>query len=123
MEIYWDKIFSENWKKSSILIYKINILYKLFQLMIISIIILYIIGFASLFVNRFYMIIILLRIEFIYMSLLLIICIYFSFFNILTIFVFLVRIVCEAGLGIRLLVLIRYFFGNEIVKSIRLVKC
>lgn len=91
--------------------------------MIISIIILYVIGLLSLFVNRYQIIIILLRIEFIYMSLLLIICIYFSFFNILRIFVFLVSIVCEAGLGLRLLVLISFFYGNEIINSLNLIKC
>nr|YP_008999746.1 NADH dehydrogenase subunit 4L [Dermacentor nitens]AGH19703.1 NADH dehydrogenase subunit 4L [Dermacentor nitens] len=91
--------------------------------MMISIMILYMIGFASLFVNRFYMMMILLSIEFMYMSLLLMMCIYFSFFNILTIFVFLVSIVCEAGLGMSLLVLMSYFFGNEMVKSMSLVKC
>lgn len=91
--------------------------------MIISIIILYTIGLTSLFMNRRQIIIILLRIEFMYISLLLIICIYFSFFNILRIFVFLIRIVCEAGLGLSLLVLISFFYGNEIMNSLNLIKC
>nr|UXG58615.1 NADH dehydrogenase subunit 4L [Dermacentor albipictus]UXG58641.1 NADH dehydrogenase subunit 4L [Dermacentor albipictus] len=91
--------------------------------MMISIMILYMIGFMSFFVNRFYMMMILLSIEYMYMSLLLMMCIYFSFFNVLTIFVFLVSIVCEAGLGMSLLVLMSYFFGNEMVKSMSLIKC
>nr|UXG58667.1 NADH dehydrogenase subunit 4L [Dermacentor albipictus] len=91
--------------------------------MMISIMILYMIGFVSFFVNRFYMMMILLSIEYMYMSLLLMMCIYFSFFNVLTIFVFLVSIVCEAGLGMSLLVLMSYFFGNEMIKSMSLIKC
>nr|UXG58693.1 NADH dehydrogenase subunit 4L [Dermacentor albipictus] len=91
--------------------------------MMISIMILYMIGFMSFFVNRFYMMMILLSIEYMYMSLLLMMCVYFSFFNVLTIFVFLVSIVCEAGLGMSLLVLMSYFFGNEMVKSMSLIKC
>nr|UXG58654.1 NADH dehydrogenase subunit 4L [Dermacentor albipictus] len=91
--------------------------------MMVSIMILYMIGFMSFFVNRFYMMMILLSIEYMYMSLLLMMCIYFSFFNVLTIFVFLVSIVCEAGLGMSLLVLMSYFFGNEMVKSMSLIKC
>nr|UXG58628.1 NADH dehydrogenase subunit 4L [Dermacentor albipictus] len=91
--------------------------------MMISIMILYVIGFVSFFVNRFYMMMILLSIEYMYMSLLLMMCIYFSFFNVLTIYVFLVSIVCEAGLGMSLLVLMSYFFGNEMIKSMSLIKC
>lgn len=87
------------------------------------VIILYLIGTSILFVNRYYLIIILLRVEFIYMSLLLLLCIYFCIFNILGVFAFLIRIVCEAGLGLRLLVIIRFYYGNEIMKIIRLIKC
>nr|QFU14534.1 NADH dehydrogenase subunit 4L [Dermacentor marginatus] len=88
-----------------------------------SIMILYVIGLLSLFVNRYQMMMILLSIEFMYMSLLLMMCIYFSFFNILSIFVFLVSIVCEAGLGLSLLVLMSFFYGNEMMNSLNLIKC
>nr|YP_010324960.1 NADH dehydrogenase subunit 4L [Dermacentor marginatus]UNO54180.1 NADH dehydrogenase subunit 4L [Dermacentor marginatus]UNO54193.1 NADH dehydrogenase subunit 4L [Dermacentor marginatus] len=91
--------------------------------MMISIMILYVIGLLSLFVNRYQMMMILLSIEFMYMSLLLMMCIYFSFFNILSIFVFLVSIVCEAGLGLSLLVLMSFFYGNEMMNSLNLIKC
>nr|YP_010324973.1 NADH dehydrogenase subunit 4L [Dermacentor niveus]UNO54206.1 NADH dehydrogenase subunit 4L [Dermacentor niveus] len=91
--------------------------------MMISIMILYVIGLLSLLVNRYQMMMILLSIEFMYMSLLLMMCIYFSFFNILSIFVFLVSIVCEAGLGLSLLVLMSFFYGNEMTNSLNLIKC
>nr|YP_010231349.1 NADH dehydrogenase subunit 4L [Dermacentor auratus]QSV37418.1 NADH dehydrogenase subunit 4L [Dermacentor auratus] len=91
--------------------------------MLISISIMYLIGLLSFMINRHYMMMILLSIEFMYMSLLLLMCIYFSFFNILGIFVFLIVIVCEAALGMSLLVLMSFFYGNEMTKSMSLIKC
>lgn len=87
------------------------------------VIILYFIGILVLFTNRYYLMIILLRIEFIYISLLLMLCVYFCLFNLLGIFVFLIRIVCEAGLALRLLVIIRFYYGNELILRINLIKC
>lgn len=87
------------------------------------IITLYFIGIIVLFINRYYLMMILLRIEFIYMRLLLMLCVYFCLFNLLGIFVFLIRIVCEAGLALRLLVIIRFYYGNELIISINLIKC
>nr|ULA45447.1 NADH dehydrogenase subunit 4L [Rhipicephalus sanguineus] len=91
--------------------------------MVTLVIALYFIGMLMLFINRHFLMMILLSIEFMYMWLLLMICIYFCFFNVLSIFVFLVSIVCEAGLGMSLLVLMSFFFGNEMVKSMSLIKC
>nr|UZG91686.1 NADH dehydrogenase subunit 4L [Dermacentor reticulatus] len=91
--------------------------------MLTSIVILYVIGMTSLFMNRFHLMMVLLSIEFMYMSLLLMMCIYFSFFNILSIFVFLISIVCEAGLGLSLFMLMSYFYGNEMMNSLSLIKC
>lgn len=91
--------------------------------MVTLIILLYLVGILSFLINRYYLIIILLSIEFIYMRLLLILCIYFCLFNLLGIFTFLIRIVCEAGLGLSLLVIISFFYGNELVRSINLIKC
>nr|QLD97307.1 NADH dehydrogenase subunit 4L [Rhipicephalus maculatus] len=87
------------------------------------IITLYLIGTFILFINRYYLMMILLSIEFIYMSLLLMLCIYFCMFNILGIFTFLISIVCEAGLGLSLLVMMSYFYGNELMKMTSLIKC
>lgn len=123
LEICWDDIFSEVERLSQIWFTKSTFYFKLFQLMATLIIILYFIGILALFINRYYLIMVLLRIEFIYISLLLILCIYFCLFNLLGIFTFLIRIVCEAGLGLRLLVIIRFFYGNEIISRINLIKC
>nr|YP_009992047.1 NADH dehydrogenase subunit 4L [Rhipicephalus appendiculatus]QLD97242.1 NADH dehydrogenase subunit 4L [Rhipicephalus appendiculatus]QLD97255.1 NADH dehydrogenase subunit 4L [Rhipicephalus appendiculatus]QNN85518.1 NADH dehydrogenase subunit 4L [Rhipicephalus appendiculatus]WNZ34627.1 NADH dehydrogenase subunit 4L [Rhipicephalus appendiculatus] len=87
------------------------------------IIMLYVIGAFVLFMNRYYLMMILMSIEFIYMNLLLMLCIYFCMFNILGIFTFLISIVCEAGLGLSLLVMMSFFYGNEMMKTMSLIKC
>nr|YP_011003032.1 NADH dehydrogenase subunit 4L [Rhipicephalus bursa]WPR15197.1 NADH dehydrogenase subunit 4L [Rhipicephalus bursa] len=85
--------------------------------------ILYLIGCFILFANRYYLMMILLSIEFIYMSLLLMLCVYFCMFNILGVFIFLISIVCEAGLGLSLLVMMSFYYGNEMMKMMNLIKC
>nr|YP_008999759.1 NADH dehydrogenase subunit 4L [Rhipicephalus geigyi]AGH19764.1 NADH dehydrogenase subunit 4L [Rhipicephalus geigyi] len=91
--------------------------------MLFLVTVLYMIGIYVLFFNRYYLMMILLSIEFIYMSLLLMICVYFCMFNILGIFIFLISIVCEAGLALSLLVMMSFFYGNELVKMMSLIKC
>nr|UYX57300.1 NADH dehydrogenase subunit 4L [Rhipicephalus linnaei] len=84
---------------------------------------LYFIGMLVLFTNRYYLMMILLSIEFMYMSLLLMLCVYFCLFNLLGIFVFLISIVCEAGLALSLLVMMSFYYGNELMLSMNLIKC
>nr|YP_010308873.1 NADH dehydrogenase subunit 4L [Rhipicephalus camicasi]UMB51144.1 NADH dehydrogenase subunit 4L [Rhipicephalus camicasi] len=84
---------------------------------------LYFMGILMLFINRYYLMMILLSIEFMYMSLLLMLCIYFCLFNLLGIFVFLISIVCEAGLALSLLVMMSFYYGNELMLSMNLIKC
>nr|UYL27181.1 NADH dehydrogenase subunit 4L [Rhipicephalus sanguineus]WEI30825.1 NADH dehydrogenase subunit 4L [Rhipicephalus sanguineus] len=91
--------------------------------MVTLVIALYFIGMLMLFINRHFLMMILLSIEFMYMSLLLMLCIYFCFFNLLSIFVFLISIVCEAGLALSLLVMMSFFYGNELMMSMNLIKC
>nr|YP_010324999.1 NADH dehydrogenase subunit 4L [Rhipicephalus haemaphysaloides]UDU84732.1 NADH dehydrogenase subunit 4L [Rhipicephalus haemaphysaloides]UNO54453.1 NADH dehydrogenase subunit 4L [Rhipicephalus haemaphysaloides]UNO54466.1 NADH dehydrogenase subunit 4L [Rhipicephalus haemaphysaloides] len=91
--------------------------------MVTLIILLYLVGMMAFLINRYYLMMILLSIEFIYMSLLLMLCIYFCLFNLLGIFTFLISIVCEAGLGLSLLVMMSFFYGNELVSSMNLIKC
>lgn len=63
------------------------------------------------------------RIEFIYLSLIIIFFYNSSILNILNIFLFLTTIVCEAAIGLRLLVIMRFYYGNEIINSFNLIKC
>lgn len=65
----------------------------------------------------------LMRIEFIYLSLIIIFFYNSSILNILNIFLFLTTIVCEAAIGLRLLVIMRFYYGNEIINSFNLIKC
>nr|AGH19716.1 NADH dehydrogenase subunit 4L [Rhipicephalus microplus]UNO54414.1 NADH dehydrogenase subunit 4L [Rhipicephalus microplus]UNO54518.1 NADH dehydrogenase subunit 4L [Rhipicephalus microplus] len=87
------------------------------------VIMLYLMGIFIFFINRYYLMMILLSIEFIYMSLLLMLCIYFCMFNILGVFAFLISIVCEAGLGLSMLVMMSFYYGNEMMKMMTLIKC
>nr|YP_010535750.1 NADH dehydrogenase subunit 4L [Rhipicephalus annulatus]UYB78792.1 NADH dehydrogenase subunit 4L [Rhipicephalus annulatus] len=87
------------------------------------VIMLYLMGIFIFFINRYYLMMILLSIEFVYMSLLLMLCIYFCMFNILGVFTFLISIVCEAGLGLSMLVMMSFYYGNEMMKMMTLIKC
>nr|YP_011017312.1 NADH dehydrogenase subunit 4L [Amblyomma argentinae]WQF68975.1 NADH dehydrogenase subunit 4L [Amblyomma argentinae] len=91
--------------------------------MVMMSLILYSIGIFSLILNRFHLMMILLSIEFMYMSMMIMVLFYFCLLNILNIFVFLISIVCEAALGLSLLVLLNYFYGNEMVNSFSIIKC
>lgn len=116
-------IFSEIERVTQIWFTKSIFFNKLFQHMIRLILIIYSIGILIFFLNFSHLMIILLRIEFIYIILLLLLVLYLRILNILGIFIFLVRIVCEAGLGLRLLVIIRFYYGNEFTNSFNLIKC
>nr|AAD28379.1 NADH dehydrogenase subunit 4L [Rhipicephalus microplus] len=87
------------------------------------VIMLYFMGIFVFFINRYYLMMILLSIEFIYMSLLLMLCIYFCMFNILGVFTFLISIVCKTGLGLSMLVMMSFYYGNEMMKMMTLIKC
>nr|YP_010329476.1 NADH dehydrogenase subunit 4L [Haemaphysalis colasbelcouri]UNO54011.1 NADH dehydrogenase subunit 4L [Haemaphysalis colasbelcouri] len=85
--------------------------------------VIYLMGILSLILNRFHMMMLLMSIEFMYLSLM-VMLFYNSFFlNIMNIFLFLVSIVCEAALGLSLLVMMSYFYGNEMVNSMNMIKC
>nr|YP_010535425.1 NADH dehydrogenase subunit 4L [Amblyomma tholloni]QLD97060.1 NADH dehydrogenase subunit 4L [Amblyomma tholloni]QLD97073.1 NADH dehydrogenase subunit 4L [Amblyomma tholloni]UYB78012.1 NADH dehydrogenase subunit 4L [Amblyomma tholloni] len=91
--------------------------------MMMMVLMLYIIGIVSLILNRFHLMMILMSIEFMYMSMTLLMLFYFSFFNIMNIFVFLTSIVCEAAMGLSLLVMFNFYYGNEMMNSLNLIKC
>lgn len=83
----------------------------------------YFIGVFSFILNRFHLILLLMRIEFIYLSLIIIFFYNSYLLSILNIFLFLTTIVCEAAIGLRLLVIIRFYYGNELINSFNLIKC
>nr|YP_010729997.1 NADH dehydrogenase subunit 4L [Amblyomma patinoi]WEF75011.1 NADH dehydrogenase subunit 4L [Amblyomma patinoi] len=83
----------------------------------------YLLGVLALLINRFHLIMVLMSIEFMYMSLIMLMMILFSLLNMMNIFLFLVSIVCEAALGLSLLVLLNFFYGNEMLNAMNLIKC
>lgn len=83
----------------------------------------YLVGLLTFLKNRSYLIIILLRFEFIYLRIFMLInCIVLIDSYLLTL-VYLTLIVAEAGLGLRLIVIISFFYGNDQVSSIFILKC
>lgn len=83
----------------------------------------YLIGVFSFILNRFHLMLLLIRIEFIYLSLIVIFFYNSIIIRIINVFVFLTAIVCEASIGLRLLVVIRFYYGNEFIRSLNLIKC
>nr|YP_010329398.1 NADH dehydrogenase subunit 4L [Haemaphysalis doenitzi]UNO53816.1 NADH dehydrogenase subunit 4L [Haemaphysalis doenitzi]UNO53855.1 NADH dehydrogenase subunit 4L [Haemaphysalis doenitzi] len=83
----------------------------------------YFIGVFSFVLNRFHLMLLLMSIEFMYLSLMVIFFYNSMMISIINIFVFLTAIVCEASIGLSLLVLISFYYGNEFISSLNLIKC
>nr|YP_010324895.1 NADH dehydrogenase subunit 4L [Haemaphysalis punctata]UNO53946.1 NADH dehydrogenase subunit 4L [Haemaphysalis punctata] len=84
---------------------------------------LYLIGIVSFILNRFHFMLLLMSIEFLYLSLMMLFFFNAYLSSILNIFVFLTSIVCEAAIGLSLLVVMSFYYGNELVNSLNLIKC
>uniref|UniRef100_A0AAT9FFB9 NADH-ubiquinone oxidoreductase chain 4L n=1 Tax=Haemaphysalis megaspinosa TaxID=1155002 RepID=A0AAT9FFB9_9ACAR len=83
----------------------------------------YFIGIFSFILNRFHLMLLLMSIEFMYLSLMIMFFYNSSILNILNIFLFLTTIVCEAAIGLSLLVMMSFYYGNEMINSFDLIKC
>nr|YP_010535658.1 NADH dehydrogenase subunit 4L [Alectorobius puertoricensis]UYB78544.1 NADH dehydrogenase subunit 4L [Alectorobius puertoricensis]UYB78557.1 NADH dehydrogenase subunit 4L [Alectorobius puertoricensis] len=86
--------------------------------------IIFICGFLSILLNRKHILIVLLCLEFMYLGILF--CVFFSAgleWSGLNLIVFMFLIVCEAGLGLSILVSVVYHYGNDSINSIILLKC
>uniref|UniRef100_UPI0030FE455A NADH dehydrogenase subunit 4L n=1 Tax=Amblyomma breviscutatum TaxID=3134081 RepID=UPI0030FE455A len=91
--------------------------------MMMMTLILYTIGVISLVLNRFHLMMILMSIEFMYMSMMILLLLNFCLLNVLNVFLFLTSVVCEAAMGLSLLVLFNFHYGNEMMNSFGLIKC
>uniref|UniRef100_UPI0030FE4116 NADH dehydrogenase subunit 4L n=1 Tax=Bothriocroton hydrosauri TaxID=59643 RepID=UPI0030FE4116 len=91
--------------------------------MMSSMILIYIVGLISFILNRHHLIMLLMSIEFMYLSLMLMFLLMCFQFNMLSIFMFMVLIVCEAALGLSILVSMSFYYGNEMMNSMNLIKC
>nr|YP_006234060.1 NADH dehydrogenase subunit 4L [Archaeocroton sphenodonti]AET63100.1 NADH dehydrogenase subunit 4L [Archaeocroton sphenodonti] len=87
------------------------------------VLIIYLVGMISFVMNRYHMMMLLMSIEFMYLSLMVMMFFNSIYLNVLNIFLFLVTIVCEASLGLSLLVVMSFFYGNEKINSLNLIKC
>nr|YP_009000460.1 NADH dehydrogenase subunit 4L [Ornithodoros rostratus]AHF21674.1 NADH dehydrogenase subunit 4L [Ornithodoros rostratus] len=87
-------------------------------------ILIYFSGLLSILFNRKHILILLLCLEYMYLGVLfnifLLMCFYFYFVNII---MFLIFVVCEAGMGLSILVASVYFYGNDKISSMVLLKC
>nr|YP_010185075.1 NADH dehydrogenase subunit 4L [Haemaphysalis montgomeryi]QVJ97812.1 NADH dehydrogenase subunit 4L [Haemaphysalis montgomeryi]WCD42531.1 NADH dehydrogenase subunit 4L [Haemaphysalis montgomeryi] len=83
----------------------------------------YFVGVFSFILNRFHLMLLLMSIEFMYLSLMVIFFYNSMMMSIINIFMFLCAIVCEAALGLSILIVVSFFYGNEMTKSMNLIKC
>lgn len=85
--------------------------------------IIYIVGLLVLLVNRRHVIIILLCFEYMYLGIFILIVFSLIFFTLTKVILYLIIIVCEARLGLGILVSINFYYGNDKLSSIILLKC
>ncbi|YP_009479064.1 NADH dehydrogenase subunit 4L (mitochondrion) [Haemaphysalis longicornis] len=83
----------------------------------------YFVGIFSFILNRFHLMLLLMSIEFMYLSLMVMFFYNSMMLSIINVFVFLTAIVCEASIGLSLLVMISFYYGNEMTSSFNLIKC
>nr|UKG19930.1 NADH dehydrogenase subunit 4L [Haemaphysalis longicornis] len=83
----------------------------------------YFVGIFSFILNRFHLMLLLMSIEFMYLSLMMMFFYNSMMLSIINVFVFLTAIVCEASIGLSLLVMISFYYGNEMTSSFNLIKC
>nr|YP_010350354.1 NADH dehydrogenase subunit 4L [Ixodes fecialis]UOK09783.1 NADH dehydrogenase subunit 4L [Ixodes fecialis] len=84
---------------------------------------LYIFGIMTFLVNRYHIMIILLSFEFMYLGVFLMMVLTLIFFSMTKMILYLIVIVCEASLGLSLLVTMNFFYGNDKLASMTILKC
>nr|QLD97189.1 NADH dehydrogenase subunit 4L [Ixodes simplex]QLD97202.1 NADH dehydrogenase subunit 4L [Ixodes simplex] len=83
----------------------------------------YIVGLLTFLKNRFHMMTVLLSFEFMYLSLFLMMIFEVLINSYLLLVVYLIMIVAEASLGLSLLVIMNFFYGNDQVMCMNMLKC
>nr|YP_010535463.1 NADH dehydrogenase subunit 4L [Ixodes scapularis]UER94083.1 NADH dehydrogenase subunit 4L [Ixodes scapularis]UYB78141.1 NADH dehydrogenase subunit 4L [Ixodes scapularis]UYB78154.1 NADH dehydrogenase subunit 4L [Ixodes scapularis] len=83
----------------------------------------YLVGLLTFLKNRFYLMMILLSFEFMYLSMFMLINCMVLIDSYLLTLVYLTLIVAEAGLGLSLMVIMSFFYGNDQVSSMYMLKC
>nr|UNS18836.1 NADH dehydrogenase subunit 4L [Ixodes ovatus] len=83
----------------------------------------YIVGMITFLKNRFHVMTVLLSFEFMYLSLFMMMIFMILSNNYLMMLIYLIMIVAEASLGLSLLVIMNFFYGNDKVTSMFMLKC
>nr|UZN43721.1 NADH dehydrogenase subunit 4L [Ixodes ovatus]UZN43734.1 NADH dehydrogenase subunit 4L [Ixodes ovatus]UZN43747.1 NADH dehydrogenase subunit 4L [Ixodes ovatus] len=83
----------------------------------------YSVGLITFFKNRFHVMTVLLSFEFMYLSLFMMMIFTVLSNNYLMMLIYLIMIVAEASLGLSLLVIMNFFYGNDKVMSMFMLKC
>nr|UNO53737.1 NADH dehydrogenase subunit 4L [Ixodes ovatus] len=83
----------------------------------------YIIGILAFLKNRFHIMTVLLSFEFMYLSLFMMMIFLLLSNNYMIMMVYLIMIVAEASLGLSLLVIMNFFYGNDKVMAMYMLKC
>nr|AGW06720.1 NADH dehydrogenase subunit 4L [Ixodes ricinus]AGW06733.1 NADH dehydrogenase subunit 4L [Ixodes ricinus]AGW06746.1 NADH dehydrogenase subunit 4L [Ixodes ricinus]AGW06759.1 NADH dehydrogenase subunit 4L [Ixodes ricinus]AGW06772.1 NADH dehydrogenase subunit 4L [Ixodes ricinus] len=83
----------------------------------------YLVGLMTFLKNRFYLMMMLLSFEFMYLSMFMLINCMVLIDSYLLTLVYLTVIVAEAGLGLSLMVIMSFFYGNDQVTSMFMLKC
>nr|YP_054514.1 NADH dehydrogenase subunit 4L [Ixodes uriae]BAD27250.1 NADH dehydrogenase subunit 4L [Ixodes uriae] len=83
----------------------------------------YVIGMMVLLMNRNHIMIILLSFEYMYLGIFMSMIFLLVFFSLVKIILYLIVIVCEASLGLSMLVSMNFFYGNDKLASMVLLKC
>nr|YP_010535450.1 NADH dehydrogenase subunit 4L [Ixodes rubicundus]QLD97176.1 NADH dehydrogenase subunit 4L [Ixodes rubicundus]UYB78128.1 NADH dehydrogenase subunit 4L [Ixodes rubicundus] len=83
----------------------------------------YLIGIITFLKNRYHVMTILLSFEFMNLSLFLFLLIFLMSNNYSLIVIYLIMIVVEASLGLSLLVMMSFFYGNDKIISMFMLKC
>nr|UOK09822.1 NADH dehydrogenase subunit 4L [Ixodes confusus] len=83
----------------------------------------YMVGLLVMMVNRSHVMIILLCFEYMYLGIFITMIFLLMFFSLVKVILFLIIIVCEASLGLGMLVFMNFYYGNDKLSSTILVKC
>nr|AIZ58577.1 NADH dehydrogenase subunit 4L [Ornithodoros costalis] len=86
--------------------------------------IMYMFGGFTLIINQSHILMVLLCLEFMYLGVLYTVVLLMSFSEcFVSIIVFMILVVCEAGLGLSILVMSVFFYGNDKLSAISILKC
>nr|YP_010535528.1 NADH dehydrogenase subunit 4L [Ornithodoros erraticus]UYB78284.1 NADH dehydrogenase subunit 4L [Ornithodoros erraticus]UYB78297.1 NADH dehydrogenase subunit 4L [Ornithodoros erraticus] len=86
--------------------------------------IMYMFGGFTLIINQSHILMVLLCLEFMYLGILYTVVLLMSFSEcFVSIIVFMILVVCEAGLGLSILVMSVFFYGNDKLSAISILKC